>query len=346
MPWVQSSVLYADKADPACRICGAGGLSHMDVREMMFGLRERFHYDQCHACGCLQIVKYLDNIEKHYPDNYYSFVADGPGRFYYDRSTVKIIKHRLKELAINFSDRTRSWFLNSEATRRWLKSRPVVNRYLTYVTDPKVRILDVGCGGGNLLEELFYLYYENILGCDPFIPNDIYYNGKVLIRKAWMRDLSPAYDCISLHHVLEHMPDQLSVMQEARALLAPNGIIMIRIPVVGGTAWQTYREDWVQLDAPRHYYLHSEQSFLLLVDQAGLEVELIEYDSTGFQFWGSEMYRRDIPLTDLCGPGRSITSVFSASELADYEARAKDLNQRRDGDQLVAILRKKGNSSR
>ena len=94
----------------------------------------------------------------------------------------------------------------------------------------------MGCESGGVLEDLFYLYYTNIEGCDPFIQRDIYYGKRVLIRKAWMRNLTPGYDCISLHHILEHMPDQLSVMAEARTLLAPDGILMIRIPVIGGAA--------------------------------------------------------------------------------------------------------------
>jgi len=114
---------------------------------------------------------------------------------------------------------------------------------------------------------------------------------------------------------------------------------MIRLPVVNGEVWRSYRSDWVQLDAPRHYYLHSERSFKLLAEQAGLQVASITYDSTAFQFWGSEMYRRDIPLMEVHAPGKSLSSFFSNEELASYEKRAVQLNEEHDGDQIVAILR-------
>jgi len=336
-----SGTASPDDRNVACRICDGRDLANVEVREMMFGLREQFRYRECRACGCLQIAEYLDNIEKYYPNDYYSFSAVDPRKFYDEKSWKRKYQRIVKEHLINFSRSTRSWFLDSDNTRQWLKSRPVASLYLKHVPNPKARILDVGCGSGAILGDLFHLYYTNIHGCDPFISHDIFYNGRPLIRKAWLRDLSTSYDCISFHHVFEHMPDQLAVLKEAGALLAPNGLLMIRIPVLGGAAWRSYHQDWVQLDAPRHYYLHSEGSFTLLAEKAGLDVQSIHYDSTGFQFWGSEMYRRDIPLVDIRKPGKSLESFFPAEQLAEYETRAETLNQLRDGDQIVAILGRK-----
>jgi len=242
---------------------------------------------------------------------------------------------------INASGWTRRRFLEAKPTRQFLASRPIAGLYLTYVDNPNAKILDVGCGSGNLLQDLYYLYYTNIQGCDPFIADDIYHDEQLLIRKASLNELSDSYDCISFHHVFEHMPDQLAVLSAARERLAPGGLLMIRIPVANGEAWRSYRSDWVQLDPPRHYYLHSERSFTLLAEQAGLQIDSIEYDSSAFQFWGSEMYRRDIPLMEVRAPGKSIESFFSAEELADYETRADHLNRLRDGDQILAILRRK-----
>jgi SAM-dependent methyltransferase len=308
---------------------------------MMFGLRERFYYLECRTCGCLQISEYPDNLEKYYPNEYYSLSENGQKESSQARSIVKSFERKLKEKFINYSRQTRSWFLKSEATRQWLKSRQIACLYLKYIENPRAKILDVGCGTGTLLKDLFYLYYEDLNGCDPFIPRDIYHYSRLLVRKAWLSDLAPSYDFISFHHVLEHMPNQINVMSQARELLAPGGLIMVRIPVVSSAAWRLYKENWVQLDPPRHYYLHSEKSFTMLAEQAGLEVESIEYDSSGFQFWGSEMYSRDIPLMEALAPGKSQESFFSAVVLAEYESRARDLNQRRDGDQIVAILKKK-----
>jgi len=41
----------------ACRICGnsVGNKTHA-AREMMFGMRDVFHYLECASCGCVQLV--------------------------------------------------------------------------------------------------------------------------------------------------------------------------------------------------------------------------------------------------------------------------------------------------
>ena len=74
MSGVQSSAQPTDETKAVCRICGAEELDSFELREMMFGLRDRFRYLQCQSCGCMQIEKYLADIAKYYPDNYFSLL--------------------------------------------------------------------------------------------------------------------------------------------------------------------------------------------------------------------------------------------------------------------------------
>ncbi len=307
----------------------------------MFGWRTFFPYMECKTCGCVQIAAYLPDIGKYYPDNYYSFADQGTRNPGDSSSAFARLKRRAKQAVINISRLSRSTFLQSPATTAWLKAQPLARLYCEKVANPHARILDVGCGSGGLLKLLHYLYYTDLNGVDPFIAGDIYFDGRLLVRKATLQDLRPAYDCISFHHVLEHMPDQRAVLEAAHTLLAPEGIVIIRIPVVGGLAWRTYRENWVQLDPPRHYYLHSERSFTMLAEAAGYEVTSIDYDSTGFQFLGSEMYLRDWPLMALHDDSRTVQAGFLPDQIAAFEAKAAELNNLRDGDQIVAVLKRR-----
>ena len=193
--------------------------------------------------------------------------------FYKNESDAKKIARSVKTSLINSFGLTRRRFLGSKKTRQWLASHPVADLYLKYLSNPNAKVLDVGCGSGSILQELYYLFYTNIHGCDPFVAGDIEYHGQLIIRKASLYELNDSYDCISFHHVFEHMPNQFAVLNAARERLAPGGLLIIRIPVVNGEAWRSYRSDWVQLDPPRHYYLHSERSFTLLAERADLQVE-------------------------------------------------------------------------
>jgi hypothetical protein len=135
------------------------------------------------------------------------------------------------------------------------------------------------------------------------------------------------------------MRDQHGSLAMVHKLVAPGGTCCIRIPWVSCEAWERYRSNWVQLDAPRHFYLHSRRSFEHVVTSAGFRIVKLWCDSTGFQFWGSEQYERDIPLYSerswLVAPERS---VFSNEQIEEYERRARDLNAAERGDQIVAWL--------
>ena len=49
-----------------CRICSNTKSNlYFDVREMMYGSREKFEYFQCSKCGCLQIENIPNDIAKH-----------------------------------------------------------------------------------------------------------------------------------------------------------------------------------------------------------------------------------------------------------------------------------------
>ena len=239
-----------------------------------------------------------------------------------------------------------TYWLGRESNRRWLAEHPVFATYVTSLGRPDASILDVGCGSGDMLRQLRDIGFRAAHGVDPFIEADVVRDGTTLVRKAFLADITGSFDCISFHHSLEHMPNQAEILRDARRLLAPGGILLVRIPIVGGAAWRTYRENWVQLDPPRHYYLHSGRSLELLADQCGLQVHSVIHDSTGFQFWGSELYCRDIALLDPRSPAMAGTSVFSPEQLAEYEAQARRLNAAQHGDQIVAILGAKAASGR
>ncbi|HZF19017.1 MAG TPA: class I SAM-dependent methyltransferase [Burkholderiales bacterium] len=203
------------------------------------------------------------------------------------------------------------------------------------------RILDVGSGAGRLLVNMSNWGFRRLTGVEPHIEADIAYPGGVRVLKRPIEDVEGVFDFIMFHHSFEHIAEPLSALRGACRLLTPGGRALIRIPVADGEVWQTYGADWVQLDAPRHLFLHTRNSIQILTDQAGLELDDVVFDSTGFQFWGSELYRRDIPLLD-GGTGKALRLelVFSGKDLREFEAKARELNEHGRGDQACFFLRK------
>jgi SAM-dependent methyltransferase len=206
----------------------------------------------------------------------------------------------------------------------------------------KSAILDVGCGDGHLLKTLGELGYSNVMGIDPFIKTDIDYGNGLKILKKSIHEITGSYDLIMFHHSFEHIPDPAETLKAVYSLLNDSGRCIIRIPTATSYAWEHYRENWVQLDAPRHFFLHSAESMELLSSGAQMAVEKTLYDSTDFQFWGSEQYLKDIPLFDnksyVVNPE---ASGFTKQEIDSFKERARILNREKKGDSAAFILKKK-----
>jgi len=312
-----------------CRICGnQAGNDRYTAREMMLGLRDTFQYFQCGECGCLQISEIPDDIHKYYPEEYHSFESISKANF-----LKNYLRKKRNRYAV-FEDSLIGEYLykrNPEPAIRSLGSLNITR---------EAKILDVGCGSGKLLHSLKELGFENLLGIDPFNDDDIHESNLNILKKT-IHDVRGEWDLIMMHHSFEHMPDPLEVLNSISELLHASGQCLVRIPVVESYAWENFKENWVQLDAPRHYYLHSPDSLKLLAEKAGLTIEQAIYDSTAFQFWGSIQYENDIPLNDqrsyINNPD---DSLFSKNDIENFNQQAEILNSAGKGDQAVFILEK------
>ena len=118
-----------------------------------------------------------------------------------------------------------------------------------------------------------------------------------------------------------------------------DGMCLIRIPLVSSEAWKKYGTHWVQLDAPRHFFLYSIESLKVLAGKTNFKIKEIVYDSTEFQFWGSEQNLKGIPLMAENSHGRNPDkSDFSQEEIKNYKKMAKKLNREGLGDQVAVYL--------
>ncbi|MGK7915830.1 MAG: class I SAM-dependent methyltransferase [Prochloraceae cyanobacterium] len=291
-----------------CQVCGNSEHNKPFVaREMMFGLKEEFDYFECSNCGCLQIVEVPSNLGKYYPEEYYASTEKLPQL----PPPIKL----------------------GEPVQHWLELAGV---------DLDSAILDVGSGRGHMLLELNKVGYSNLTGVDPFIEEDLHPQPGVTVLNRSLEQVEGAYDFIMLHHSFEHMPDPLSTLQQLYRLLKPNQLLLVRIPVAQSYAWKKYGVDWVQLDPPRHLFLYSEKSIRILAEKIGFSVEKIIYDSIGFQFYGSELYKQDKTLMGCCQTlfHNPADFIFSKEELQEFEDQAEILNQKEEGDQACFYLRK------
>lgn len=322
-----------------CRVCGneEGNQPHK-VREMMYGLRETFDYLECANCGCLQIRTIPNDLSKYYPESYWGFQKKRMQMEAQEGALLAWLRRR----------RTQYWMSTSrDPIGRLLAIKHDIPRHITWVrqaglTALNAPILDVGCGLGDRLRTLRREGFTNLTGVDPFIEKDINYSNGIRIRKSSLYDMKGNYDFITLHHSFEHMPEPKAVLEKLHTLLNAQRVALIRIPVSDSYAWRSYGVHWAQIDAPRHFHLHTVKSMRHLAEQTGFDIVNVAYDADDFQFWGSEQYKHDIPLHDersyMTHPEQS---MFTAEQINAYRAQARELNLSGEGDQACFYLKKR-----
>lgn len=292
----------------------------------MFGLRDQFRYLECGACGCLQLLDVPADLERYYPKHYYSFAPSSPLKDHI-RHWRSACAHGARSLS--------GWFAE-QALGPDYAMRAIRRAQIPF----DARVLDVGCGNGHLIREMKQLGYEHVSGLDPFLDADLHHADGVTVWKRSLDEMDGAFDVVMSHHAFEHMPAPSHALAEMRRLLVPAGRLLIRIPVADSYAWRRYGVNWVNLDAPRHLFLHTTESIRRLAAQNNLTISGIVFEGNPSQFIASDQYERDIPLADprsvYAGGFRRWVGMWRAHRLS---ARVDDLNREGQGDWACFELR-------
>jgi SAM-dependent methyltransferase len=144
-------------------------------------------------------------------------------------------------------------------------------------------LLDVGCGGGLFLRLMKQRGFAG-LGLDF---------SEDAARTAWRQQAAPTlcgaldhaplrpaiFGCITMFHVLEHLPDPRVYLIAARRLLAPGGRLVVQVP--NAASWQSrlLGQSWNGMDVPRHLFDFRDCDLEKLLESCGFAVVRRKYFS-------------------------------------------------------------------
>ena len=172
--------------------------------------------------------------------------------------------------------------------------------------------------------------------------------GFQILKKA-IHDLpnEHKFDLVVFRHSFEHIPDQLETLLKVHDILAGSGVCLVSIPLKTDYLWNLYGVNCVLIDAPRHFFVHTMRSFAILAEEAGFVINDVIFDSTEFQFWGSEQYKHDVPLeAENSWVKNQKKSMFSRSQMEEFKKMTEELNKAEQGGGATLYLVRNTNARR
>lgn len=141
------------------------------------------------------------------------------------------------------------------------------------------RLIDVGCGNGQFLVLMRDLGWE-VLGVEPDMEAARVAEEKFgltvipsTLEEAKLPDASA--DAITMHHVIEHVYNPISLLRECWRVLRPGGTLVIVTPNLSSLGRRLFGSSWRGWEVPRHLFVFSPKSLKTCVGLVGLRVRTI-----------------------------------------------------------------------
>ncbi|HYF03359.1 MAG TPA: methyltransferase domain-containing protein [Patescibacteria group bacterium] len=196
-------------------------------------------------------------------------------------------------------------------------------------TDPRGKLLDVGCGWGAFLDSardkgFQPLGIELTPKCVDFanMQLGIPVSNRQLLDVPFMEN---SIAVVTMNHVLDHLPEPKEALDKIFAILEPGGMLCGIVPNIESLASQVQKDNWYWLDSNFHYVHYSPATLRSALEKAGFIIERLYTTSGDF---GTE---KQIELLK-----RSTDPSISANP----EAALKDFEQGGMGEEIRFFARK------
>ena len=235
-------------------------------------------FARCSSCGLVRLNPRPDVSElgRIYPPDYYAYnlLSEGPDS---DLPLVDRIKMRMYQ-------------------------RRLVDLVERLGKNGTIRLLDVGCADGRLLD-----WYKASAAGDRLETHGIEMDegaaaiaarrGHRVVAGRFEIDTeleAGSFDLILAFHVIEHVDDPEGFARRAAELLAPGGLFVVATPNWDSADARRLRGHWGGNHWPRHWTLYDEQTLRELARSTGLETDLVEYQPNPiFWVWSCHSWLRD-----------------------------------------------------
>lgn len=262
---------------PCCPVCGAAGCEiYTGLRDRLFSAPGEWRAVRCSAPACG--VLWLDPtpLEDDLPRAYSGYFTHAEAAVVPRRRRLAAMVRR-GYLALRYGAYGEGVSVAEKLAGLVLYARPL-RRFdvdASVMSLPVVRggrVLDVGCGRGDLLVSLAHAgwHAEGIDRDGEAVAvarrRGLDARAGVLADHAYA---AGTFDAITMSHVIEHVPDPRGLLMEARRILRPGGRLAILTPNGWSIGHRWFRSSWFALEPPRHLCIFTLPALRRLLEQTG-----------------------------------------------------------------------------
>lgn len=182
-----------------------------------------------------------------------------------------------------------------ETDKNQVDYRRYARQIMEYISQKTKRgkLLDVGCGGGYLIEEAINSGFK-AEGVDPSRQAVNFCRQKNL-KVTWgflerLKYPAGSFDIVVVSHVLEHVKNQYHFLHIIRKILKKNGFLYLSQTNYTGTIPKLYGRFWEGWMPKEHFVHFSPQGIKYLLEHANLRVLDIKILPLGYMLkwqWGN-----------------------------------------------------------
>lgn len=284
----------------SCLLCGKEGRPlYRGLRDRLFGALGDWDLSRCPGCGLVWLNPrpVVEEIAKLYPPIYSTPTIPS-------QSWLSSLKEKLKRavLAAAFGydfplDGPHWRWIGRMASLVW-PLREMVGMSIMYLSGAeRGRLLEVGCGNGRLLA-LFRELGWDVLGVEPDaeaarVARE-HYGVPVIVGTLEAASVPEgSVDVVTLHHVVEHVHDPISLFKECRRALREGGKIVVVTPNLESLGHIVFRESWRGLEPPRHLHLFTLRTLQACARQGGFDLGTVRtVAASGRRIWAASRLAR------------------------------------------------------
>lgn len=224
---------------------------------------------------------------------------------------------------------------------KYFQALMIARRLRAQIGDPQARILELGCGAGQLLLALRQLGYSRLSGVDWTIAPEL---AKEAPSIAFIAHDITSYvppqpvDVVVLNNVIEHVRDPTALLGRYRGYLGEHGSIVLLTPNAQSMSHRVFGRYWSGLHSPWHVHVFTHQSLAALAERSGLQIGKVVADEDPGGWAISAQNRWRSLRRGAAKPGGSGFSAVAALALACCAPLALLAKAVGGGSSLLAIM--------